>query len=155
MPSFSATSKRRLLTCDDRLQRLFYEVITEYDCAIVCGFRNQADQDRAFTQGFSKKKWPDGSHNRLPSMAVDVLPSPYDYKDEEAFKRFSGVVKEKWVCLGLKGELVWGGDWQDFVDYPHWEIRDGRNEWKPKAGGVSGDSASALVRLCGRGVAEG
>ena len=122
MPVFSRVSKVRLLTCDERLQALFNEVIRERDCMIVCGFRNEVEQNKAFEMGFSRKRWPEGAHNRLPSLAVDVLPAPYKWDDIEAFKEFGAFVKgvafEKRLIKGLK----WGGDWEAFRDWPHWEV---------------------------------
>ena len=63
MPSFNQTSKDRLATCDARLQQVFNEVIKYFDCTVLCGHRNQADQDAAFASGKSQKKWPNGNHN--------------------------------------------------------------------------------------------
>jgi peptidoglycan L-alanyl-D-glutamate endopeptidase CwlK len=121
MPEFSEKSKARLSTCCQELQDVFNAVIREVDCTIICGFRNEEDQNKAFEQGFSKKKWPDGNHNKQPSLAVDVCPYPIDWKDEKRFKEFSEVVKCKAAELGIS--ITWGGDWQDFVDFPHWEVK--------------------------------
>ena len=121
MPLFSKSSQEKLSTCHEDLQKLFNEVIKDVDCTIVCGFRNQEDQDKAFADGFSKRKWPDGNHNKNPSLAVDVCPYPVDFAAIERFKVFSEVVKCKANELGIG--VSWGGDWRGFVDYPHWEIK--------------------------------
>lgn len=119
---FSETSRTRLLTCDETLQKLFKDVIHKRDCMIVCGFRNEEDQNKAFEDGFSRKRWPDGAHNRLPSMAVDVLPAPYEWDNIKAFKDFSEYVKERAAALRIGKIVRWGGDWENFRDYAHWEI---------------------------------
>ena len=74
MPLFSQTSKARLSTAHPDLQRLFNEVVKHWDCTIVCGHRGKEEQDKAFAEGKSKVKWPNGRHNKLPSLAVDVMP---------------------------------------------------------------------------------
>ena len=57
--NFSETSKVRLSSCHPDLQRLFCEVVVKYDCTILCGFRNEADQNQAFEDGTSTscRRW--------------------------------------------------------------------------------------------------
>lgn len=92
MPTFG-TGKRHLATLDPRLQLLMRAAIKHVDFTITCGFRNQADQDKAFAEGKSKVKWPDGKHNSNPSKAVDVAPYPIDWNDAEAFTYLKGIIK--------------------------------------------------------------
>jgi len=121
MPQFSPLSNYRLATCHPDLIRLFNEVIKNVDCSIICGHRNQEDQDKAFADGFSKLKYPHGKHNAIPSNAVDVCPDPIDWKDVDRFKAFSDNVKAKAKELNIA--IIWGGDWDDsFKDYPHYEL---------------------------------
>ncbi len=122
MPRFSVKSMQRLSTCDNRLQHLFYEVIKETDCTILCGHRTEAEQEAAWKGGNSQVRWPNSKHNSNPSMAVDVAPWPIDWKDIDRFKKFAVVVQKKAKDLGIKVE--WGGDWVRFKDYPHWQIED-------------------------------
>ena len=134
MPKFSQTSTDRLNTCDKRLQMIFNEVIKHVDCTIICGHRGQADQDKAFAEGKSQKKWPNGQHNKLPSMAVDVSPFPIDWSSKSKvlarFYFFAGYVKSVADSMNIK--IRWGGDWdsdmdftdQTFDDLPHFEIAE-------------------------------
>ena len=121
MPEFSQLSLSRLTTCDERLQKLFMEVIKDTDCTIICGNRNQVDQDQAFHDGFSKLKWPNGPHNSMPSLAVDVMPSPINWNDATGIKAFSDKVKAVALAQGL--DLDYGGDWQGFVDNDHYQVK--------------------------------
>jgi len=129
MPSFSDASKAKLKTCDTRLQRLFEQVVREFDCTILEGHRGQEAQDKAFSEGKSQIRWPNGKHNKVPSLAVDVAPYPIDWKDRERFTYFAGYVKGIAFMLGVP--IRWGGDWdQDtevddntFDDLPHFEIK--------------------------------
>ena len=74
MNKFSNNSLMQLQTCHDDLQKLAYEVLKTRDFAVLCGHRNQQDQDAAFNSGASQVKWPDGNHNKLPSTAFDLMP---------------------------------------------------------------------------------
>ena len=130
MPSYSKRSKERLETCDERLQRLFNEVIKERDCSILCGHRNKEDQDEAYRQLRSKVQWPNSKHNGLPSRAVDVMPYPIDWNDLERINEFAKFVLAKADELGIK--IRWGGDWNQngewkderFLDMPHYELME-------------------------------
>lgn len=137
MPSFSKVSKQRLDTCDARIQRVMNKVITETDCMITCGYRPKEEQLALFKQGRSliDGKWVKtgktvtnldgykkvGRHNTYPSGAIDVIPYPVDWTNIKAFKDLAEVIKR--VALEEGVELEWGGDWQSFVDYPHWQIK--------------------------------
>lgn len=117
---FSEISLKRLYTCHPKLITLFKMVLGERDCIILCGFRNEADQNKAFDEGKSKLRWPKGNHNKQPSRAVDVAPFPLNWDDEQSFRDLAGIVKQQAACLGIK--VNWGGDWHSFKDLPHWEL---------------------------------
>jgi len=129
MPKFSKKSKERLSTCDERLQTLFKEVVKHFDCTIVCGHRGEEAQNKAYKDGNSKKKYPHGKHNKLPSTAVDVAPYPIDWDDRERFQFFSGFVLGTAKQLGIN--IRYGGDWDgdnqlkdnNFDDLVHFEIK--------------------------------
>lgn len=72
MPSFSRKSMDALDTCDHRLQRLFFDVISRYDCSVLEGFRTPERQKQLFEQ--KRTKVLHSKHNKSPSMAVDVAP---------------------------------------------------------------------------------
>ena len=128
MPSFGKRSTERLDSCHVDLVRLFETVVRNYDCTILQGHRGEKPQNAAFDAGNSKLRYPDGKHNKLPSMAVDVAPWPLDWSNEGRFKHFAGFVQGVAAEMGL--DLRWGGDWdQDgrdlgrgFLDAPHLEI---------------------------------
>jgi peptidoglycan L-alanyl-D-glutamate endopeptidase CwlK len=130
MPRFGKRSKKRLATCDDRLQDLFKEVIKYFDCTVIQGHRGEAEQNQAYDAGRSKLRYPDGKHNADPSKAVDVAPYPIDWSDRDRFHYFGGFVLGIASQIGLK--IRWGGDWDrdtevkdnKFDDLPHFEIRE-------------------------------
>ena len=130
MPKFGNRSKERLATCDERLQKVFNEVIKYIDCSVLEGYRGEERQNRFYDEGKTKLRYPSGRHNNDPSNAVDVTPYPVDWADRERQTLFAGFVLGIARSMGIK--LRWGGDWnmdfkvQDnrFDDFPHFEIRE-------------------------------
>ena len=128
MPAFSQFSKDNLATCVEPLQDLFNGVIKHVDCRVTCGYRDRAAQNKAYSEGFSKVKFPFGNHNTNPSKAVDVIPYPVDWDDLERFKHFGFFV----LGYAAKGgyPVRWGADWNKdykidkgkWIDLPHYEI---------------------------------
>ena len=130
MPRFGSRSINRIKTCDQRLQELFYEVVKHFDCTIIEGHRGEERQNKAYNDGKSKVKYPNGKHNQFPSVAVDVAPYPIDWSDRDRFHYFGGFVLGGAKQKGLN--IRWGGDWnQDtqtkdnkFDDLVHFEIKE-------------------------------
>jgi len=130
MPKFGKRSRESLKTCDERLQKVFNEIIKYVDCSVLEGHRGEYDQERLFKEGKTKARWPMGRHNSSPSRAADVVPYPIDWDDRERFHLFAGFVLGIARSMGIT--LRWGGDWdQDwtvkdnkFDDFPHFEVKD-------------------------------
>lgn len=130
MPSFGKSSQDKLATCDPRLQKVFNEVIKYFYCTVIEGHRGEEAQNKAFAEGKSKLKYPQGKHNKTPSLAADVLPYPIDWNDTNRMRYFAGFVVGIAATMGIK--LRWGGDWNQntelkdnsFNDLPHFEIAD-------------------------------
>lgn len=130
MPSFSQRSLDKLNTCDQRIQRVFLEVIKHRDCMVIEGHRGKTAQDAAFNSGMSKTPWPRSKHNRSPSLAVDVMPwypeAPHirwdmnNPKSSHELREFAGFVLG--VAAGMGIDLRWGGHWRSFFDGPHYEL---------------------------------
>jgi len=103
------------------------EAVREYDCTVLVGHRGKAEQDAAFADGKSKLRWPKSKHNLTPSLAVDVVPYPIDWRDLDRFRALAVVVRRCWNAIPAAErdgyDLAWGGDWISFRDYPHWELR--------------------------------
>ena len=130
MAKFGRRSRERLATCDERLQKVFNEVIKYVDCSVLEGHRGEERQNRFVDEGKSKVRFPNGRHNSKPSRAVDVTPYPVDWNDRERQTLFAGFVLG--VATRMGHNIRWGGDWdQDwevrdnkFDDFPHFEIKD-------------------------------
>ena len=98
MPNFSQISLQKLNTCHPDLIRLFEEVIKYYDCTVIYGYRGKEEQDAAYNSGHSQKPFPQSKHNKQPSLAVDVLPYPIDWKNKERIIFVAGFV----TCLATR-----------------------------------------------------
>ncbi len=128
MPHFSDRSVERLSSCHRDIQKLFNVVIVHFDCAVIQGFRGRDEQDRYFSEGRSKLEWPKSTHNKRPSMGVDVIPYPIDWNETRRHYYFGGFVLGIAAQLGIP--LRWGGDWnsngivkdQKFNDLGHFEL---------------------------------
>lgn len=120
MPKFSASSKKHLAGAHPLLQQLFNEVIKDIDCTVLDSQRGRAAQEKAFASGNSKAHFGQSAHNWSPSVALDVVPFPLDWKDIKAFRALGKVVKAKAKALGIP--ISYGGDWPNFKDYPHYEL---------------------------------
>jgi len=124
MPSFSKQSLARLNSTDERLVRVFTEVVKHFDCTILEGKRTVDRQKMLVQQGKSKTM----NSKHLTGDAVDVAPYPIDWNDRERFTYFAGYVMGIAAKMGIK--LRWGGDWDrdtqvkdnSFDDLPHFEI---------------------------------
>ena len=118
---FSQLSNKKLYTCDPRIILLFSNVIKDIDCSIVCGHRGQEEQEKAYNSGASLARWGQSKHNTLPSLAVDVLPYPFNTNwNREQFEPLGKVVLQKANELDLN--IRWGKYFKKIKDYPHWEL---------------------------------
>ncbi len=134
MPKFSQASFSKLSTCHIDLQVLFYDVIKNFDCQIIEGYRNEEDQEKAFSDGNTQLHWPHGKHNKQPSMAVDVAPFPIHWSNSRRLYWFAGYVMGIAQKLKEEGKMTYslryGGDWnmnddiddESFKDLVHFEL---------------------------------
>ena len=122
MPGFGKRSRLKLDTCHPDLQEILREAIRIYDFSILCGSRNEEEQNELFDTGRSKVKYPHSKHNSDPSRAVDIAPYPIDWNDKERFHELAGIIKAVAYDKGV--ELKWGGDFKNFFDGPHFELID-------------------------------
>ncbi len=127
---FSKQSLANLKTCDKRLQKLFNEVIKQFDCSIIGGYRSNSKQEDYFKQGLTKLRGGESKHNLQPSQAVDVCPYPIDWSNHKRYILFAGYVKG--IASQMNIKIRWGGDWdsdnimkdQTFNDLPHFQLED-------------------------------
>lgn len=127
MPKFSTRSKSRLSTCNPLLQIICMDAIEIIDFTVLCGYRTEAEQNKAYDEGKSKLKFPKSRHNHLPSLAIDLAPyfseAPHiRWDDREAFAHLAGIIKGIAHKRGIP--ITWGGSWKKFPDYPHYQLEE-------------------------------
>lgn len=132
MFTFSKESLANLATCDERLQRIAHEAIKYFDFKVICGHRNEEDQNAAYKAGTSQLKFPNSKHNKEVSLAMDIVPYPIDWsgntKNIERYIFMQAVVYT--VAKQLEIDIRQGIDWnrnldmrdEKFRDYPHVEL---------------------------------
>lgn len=128
MPSFSPRSLAHLASCHPDLARVCKELIKTFDFSVLCGHRSKAAQQAAVKNGVSRAAFPTSKHNQWPSLAIDVAPYPINWNDISRFHSLWRGFCEAAEDLRRKGKIsshfAWGGDWQNFKDYPHIEITE-------------------------------
>ena len=127
---YGKSSVKRLNSCEPKLQLLMKRVLekSKVDISILCGHRNEEDQNAAVREKKSKVSFPNSKHNSFPSRAVDVAPYPIDWKNIERFHDLATLILD--TAEEMEIELRWGGDWdmdgdttdQTFNDLPHFEL---------------------------------
>jgi len=134
MPKYSTKSLSKLLSCHEDIIEIMETVVQYFDNTIVCGHRGKAEQDKAFEDGFSTVEYPNSKHNVLPSMAVDSVPYPIDWKDVNRMRYYAGfVVGISWMlyAAGVTTHVMTSGlDWDNdtelsdtrFRDAPHFQL---------------------------------
>ena len=136
MNRYSAKSRRVLDSCHSDLIMIFEIVLPMMDHSNIEGERTVERQRELFQAGKSKI---DGvtrksKHNHRPSLAIDAVPYPIDWKDRERLTLFAGHVLAVAHMLYRQGlishKVRWGGDWDkdtevkdnNFDDLVHFEL---------------------------------
>ncbi len=133
MFKFALSSLDKLKEVHSDLQIICHEVkhVAEIDFDISCGYRTPEDQMKAYKEGKSQLDGVNflSKHNEVPALAVDIY--CYDGKfadyDKKKMTYIAGLFKSISEGLFNRGiiehQILWGGDWKDFVDMPHYELK--------------------------------
>ncbi len=123
---------RNITDCIPQMQQSFEQAVKDYAVKfpndpqpfLTCCFRDKIDQQKDYDQGrvtpgkIITNALPGQSlHNDYPSRAIDIAFKNKDGSlawDLIHFKNFADCIKQ----YGAH----WGGDWNGFKDYPHYEI---------------------------------
>lgn len=121
----NTASLERLKLCHKDLIKLAMAVDAVYPIQVICGPRNEADQNKAFDENKTKLKFPESKHNKTPSMAIDCVPDP----DQNPKTISWADLKEfEIMCLTFESyaeqfeiNIRLGRDFS-FKDFPHIEL---------------------------------
>lgn len=122
MFKFSERSQNNLNACHPNLIELMEVALksSPIDFSIICGHRDEEEQNKAYRDNKSDLKYPESKHNEIPSLAVDIAPYPINWKDINKFIELSEHIKK--VAHDLDIPIWFGGDWKSRKDYPHYEL---------------------------------
>jgi len=125
-------------------------MIKEYDFSVVFGARSMAIQNALFLKGRELRPGEVGdrrehyvitnikkvvtfrgferksNHNHYPSIAVDIIPYPSGWANQNKIYELAGFAKATYLKLKAEGkiesEMRFGSDWKNPADPPHIEI---------------------------------
>lgn len=108
-----------------RIVEWFAAIKTTFSNAhIYCSFRNEFDQNKAFSEGLSRLKFPNSRHNHLEhnlpaSLALDLFQLTEQNTALFPYKFY----KQIWdLTQTLKYPVRWGGNFKNLGDSNHFEI---------------------------------
>ena len=130
--SFGMNSLKRYNTLTYNMQWVMREslMIGLMDFSIAYGHRGEQEQNEAYVEGSSTKRWPYSKHNKIPSPAVDIYPY---VNGKVSYNKLhccvlAGIVLATAAKLGIN--IRWGGNWdmdgepitdQSLQDFGHFE----------------------------------
>jgi peptidoglycan L-alanyl-D-glutamate endopeptidase CwlK len=134
MATWSRDSQKVYNELDGRLQRFVTRIRDEvHDISLLEGFRSAHKQNQMFAEGKSQKMWPNGKHNKLPSLAVDLQPYPRHHDEKKLWCQLGYIAGAGMKIAEEEGFTIrWGGNWNgntfildsNFLDLWHIEIRE-------------------------------
>lgn len=90
--------------------------ITPVDFVVTEGLRTYQRQQQLFKAGATKTM----NSRHLTGHAVDLAPLVDGKLEWRLCPKVAGAMKL--AAAGLKVPLEWGGDWQTFIDQPHFQL---------------------------------
>lgn len=98
--------------------------------------RDRAEQDRVFSAGHSKARYPSSAHNI--GEAIDIVHGVHhwdltrtEWAALEVLGRLSLAKVNAYLPAARKLRLVWGGSFKGLYDPAHWEVEDFRARRRP------------------------
>ena len=109
---------------DPRLTLIIGYVLAEgkVDLTIIEGLRSTKSQQKLFKDGKSQLDGINKKSYHQIGHAFDFIPYPFNgWDDIESFKKVGVELKKATSKFGF--ECQYGGDWKNFKDYPHFQIK--------------------------------
>lgn len=107
----------RLLKYFESLSKVLKEKYNK-DFRIFEGHRSIDRQKKLVKDGFSKTL--KSKHLSLPSLAIDIVEFPWTWEGFILTDTYKNIVNEN---LKKFPGIEWGGNWKNFKDLPHHEIK--------------------------------
>ena len=128
---FSKRSRENMKGVNPILVKLAENALsrTEYDFGVIenGGFRTQEMQSELFRKGFSQLDGFDRISAHQTGNALDLIPyvsGKFTWENKKAFEAINKAVNEAWEEMNVRGvQLIWGGNWKNFYDPAHYQIK--------------------------------
>ena len=130
---WSDKSKQRMIGVDQLLVLCATMALSrsKYDMTIpkYGGCRTDDEQFSLFVNKLTKCDGKDKKSKHQNGKALDVFPVTRNEK-EKAYRHFAQNMFDVWAFIcdnnlnARKYNLHWGGLWENFIDMPHWELKE-------------------------------
>ncbi|WP_367100722.1 M15 family metallopeptidase [Fusobacterium gastrosuis] len=113
---------KNLENIDKRLKILFCEAIKKspYDFIVTEGLRTKERQEKLFKNG--KTKTLNSKHLHGKAVDIAIIKDKKIVWDYSFYKKVAEHIKT--IAQKLNLEINWGGDWKDFIDGVHFELKE-------------------------------
>lgn len=134
MPNFSRRSLEKLNQCRKELQLIAKESIDDspFDFALICGFRDEYDQNEAYRKKVSKAKWLQSPHNYLPSYAFDIVILDNGDMDWDNIYKYKAVAHHMMMFAYMHNIKLKSYSLTEDWDHGHFEIKKWKKLLSPK-----------------------
>ena len=123
MFKFGKTSKQKLSTCHEDLQRVINRAMSYQlmDFSVIDGKRTAEEQYAIYKTGNSFADGYEKLSRHQSGEAVDVVPYPVDWYNTKDFYKLASIIFM--AAMEENVQLEWGGFWKTFKDMPHFELK--------------------------------
>lgn len=106
--NMSDSSRYELDSVDIRLRKLINELRHIRSVSVIRGHVGRSAQNITYFYGRSCHRFPHSKHNRMPSLAVDIVPVTFTHNNVEESYLIAGMM----MALAWKSniKIVWGMD---------------------------------------------
>jgi peptidoglycan L-alanyl-D-glutamate endopeptidase CwlK len=112
----------KLYKCHPKLIKIVEQIRSPF--VVVCGYRGEEDQNKAYAIGNSQVNFPHSKHNKQPSEAVDL--APININNQIEWDNIAKFIKLANEFLGIaekeNTKIIWGGNFKTLKDYGHFEM---------------------------------
>lgn len=125
---FSKQSIDRMIGVDNKLVTVAKTALSmgyvDFGVAYMGGVRSAIDQRNLYNKGFSKLDGTHGISEHQKGLAIDLIPyyeGKFQLGDINSYYKIAAAMYKSALLNNCR--IVWGGDWKNFRDFAHWELK--------------------------------